>query len=312
MLGPSQKSDSHCSQSQTLEISHDQIAQNERRTLWVVALTATMMVIEVIAGYWTGSMALLADGYHMASHAGALGISYLVYQLAKSPKVKSHLTFGTGKLLPLGGYSSCVGLGIIALWMACESIVRLFSPVQIDFSEAIVIAAVGLAVNVASIFILGGNLRHEDHDHDHDDDHEHPEHVHDHNHRSAVLHVMADALTSVTAIVALVIGKYWGATWLDPVMGVVGSLVILRWAFQRGKVTAKELLDVHTGHHIEVVRQKLLSEGIELIDYHSWKVGPSNLAVQLIVKAPKTQSESFYKDILAVHEHKLHLVVEHQ
>lgn len=300
---------SHCSQSHTLEISHDQIAKNERRTLWVVILTAAMMVVEVIAGYWTGSMALLADGYHMASHAGALGISYLVYRLAKSSKLKRHLTFGTGKLLPLGGYTSCIGLGIIALWMAYESVMRLFSPIQINFDEAIVIASLGLAVNLVSIFILGSHHHAHDHHHDHE---EHHQHIHDHNHRSAVLHVVADALTSLTAIIALVVGKFWGASWLDPVMGIVGSLVILRWAYQLGKVSAKELLDVHTGHEIEIVREKLSAERIELLDYHSWKIGPNNLAVQLIVKTERSQPESFYQTLLSVHDHKLHLVVEHR
>ena len=187
---------------------------------------------------------------------------------------------------------------------------RLFSPVPINFNEAIIIAALGLAVNIASIFILGSHHEHKhDHSHDNEDDHHH---VHDHNHHSAVLHVMADALTSFTAIIALVVGKFWGASWLDPIMGIVGSIVILRWAYLLGKGAAKELLDVHVGQDIDSFRQKLSSNDIELLDYHSWKIGPANIAVQLIVKTKQPRAETFYRSLLAMNDHKLHIVVEHR
>lgn len=301
-----------CNQSSSLEVWHEQIAKNERRTLWVVILTSLMMIVEVFAGYWTGSMALLADGYHMASHAGALGLTYLVYHLAKSDTLKQKLSFGTGKLLPLGGYTSCIGLGLIAVWMAVESFSRFIDPVSINFSEAIYVAIAGLIVNVASIFILG----HENHSHSHLQDgenqssHNKQGHVHDHNHRSAVLHVMADALTSVAAIIALICGKYFDAYWLDPLMGIVGAAVILRWGYQLARVTARELLDVHAGIGPKEVFEKLKKDKIGLIDFHSWKVGPHNIAVQMVVESEKMHDTSYFHGLLAGEHSRVHLVVE--
>jgi cation diffusion facilitator family transporter len=334
-----------CSQANELEINFAEITRNERRTLGVVALTFTMMIVEVTAGYATGSMALLADGYHMASHAGALGIAYLVYRLAKSPRLKSRLSFGTGKLLPLGGYTSAIGLGIVALWMAIESAHRLFNPVAIEFREAILIAVLGLAVNVASAFLLGFHEHvHEpgprkgthDHDHDHDHDHAHsraqdPDHknissrlhdpaersaprpaqVHDHNHRSALIHVLADALTSVTAIVALVVGQRFQANWLDPLMGIVGAIVILRWAYQLCSVTAAELVDAHAAAlDFRAIQQTLAEHSIELVDFHAWKTGPSNVSCAMIVKTAWPQPPRFYRDLLKGEYENLHLTVE--
>lgn len=308
-------SDSNCcSQASSLEIQHNDISKNEKRTLWVVALTTSMMIVEVVAGYWTGSMALLADGYHMASHAGALGISYIVYRLAKSARIKERLTFGTGKLLPLGGYTSCIGLGLIAIWMAYECVIRLFHPVQINFNEAILITAVGLGVNILSIWILGSHSSvHEGHHHQHDDEHSHDHHhVHDHNHRSAVLHVMADALTSLTAIIALLFGKYFGIQWMDPVMGLVGSVVILRWAYSLAKVTVQELLDAHPKIDLEQLRKRLIKENIQLLDFHAFKVGPNNLSVQMIVEANHVKPSAYYRSLLDFHSGEVHLVVEHR
>lgn len=301
-----------CNQSSALRFDHEEISKNESRTLWVVTLTAIMMIVEIIAGYWTGSMALLADGYHMASHAGALGISYLVYRLAKSSKIRARLTFGTGKLLPLGGYTSCIGLGIIAVWMAYECVARLVEPVSINFTEAIVIAVMGLLVNVLSIWILeshSGHHHHEDH-HEHGDHDHHHHHVHDHNHRSAVLHVMADALTSLTAIIALVFGKYFGAHWLDPVMGLVGSLVILRWAYQLARVTVRELLDAHSDFNIETIRADLRKQNIDLLDFHSWKIGPNNFSVQMIVQGESEKDHSYFRSLFHGTSGQVHLVVE--
>lgn len=301
----------HCNQVKELEIEFEEIEKNETRTLWVVLLTAIMMVVEIAAGYVTGSMALLADGYHMFSHAGALSISFLVYRLAKSGNLKKKLTFGTGKLLPLGGYTSALGLAAIALWMAYESAQRFFNPVAIEFNEAILVAIVGLLVNLASFALLGSHDHdHHDHDHGHDDDHHH-HHVHDHNHQSAVLHVLADALTSAAAIVALLAGKYFGLIWLDPVIGIVGSLVILKWAYSLCKVTAKELLDYHPAEiNTDTVHAKLKDEGIKLIDLHAWRSGPSNLICQIIVETQTVKDTAFYKNLLGSSVKGLHLVVE--
>lgn len=304
-----------CNQSHELAVDFDEIAHNEKRTLWVVLLTALMMIVEIVAGYATGSMALLADGYHMASHAGALGIAYFVYRLARSNKFKGKLNFGTGKLLPLGGYTSAVGLGIIAIWMAFESVLRLMHPVSIEFNEAIAIAGVGLLVNIASAGILG--FHHHDH-HGHDDHHDrdgdehghhHQHEVNDHNHRSALIHVLADALTSVTAIVALVIGKYYSAIWLDPLMGLVGSAVILKWAYSLCSDTAWELLDGYAKKvSLDSIKSNLEKDGHRVLDLHAWNCGPSNVVCILAVKpGPEITNFRHYFNGLAK---GVHLVVE--
>jgi cation diffusion facilitator family transporter len=304
-----------CDQSGSLAMDFEEIRRNERRTLIVVAITAVMMVLEVIAGYITGSMALLADGYHMASHAGALGIAYLVYRLARSARMKSNFTFGTGKLLPLGGYTSAIGLGIVALWMAVESIRRLFNPVSIQFNEAIGVAVAGLAVNLLSAWILGGHSHgHDGEHHPHDpEDHEHHTHDHleDHNHESALLHVLADALTSFTAIIALIIGKLYAATWLDPLMGIVGSLVILKWAYGLCRNAAWELLDGHAkGVSQAGIRRQIEQEGGTVLDFHLWKVGPGNFACQLTVESPTLRGPEHYRELLKRELGSAHLVVE--
>ncbi|MBL7716559.1 MAG: CDF family Co(II)/Ni(II) efflux transporter DmeF [Bdellovibrionales bacterium] len=303
-------SELYCNQLGELAVEFEEIAKNERRTLIVVLLTAAMMVVEIIAGYMTGSMALLADGYHMASHAGALGIAYLVYRLARSTKIKEHLTFGSGKLLPLGGYSSAIGLGIIAVWMSVESIHRIFNPVSIEFNEAIFIAVVGLVVNLLSALVLGSSSGHHHHDHGDHDHHDH-DHVHDSNHRSALMHVLADALTSVTAIVALIIGKYYSAVWLDPAMGVVGSAVILRWAYVLCKDAAWELLDGHAkGISIPEIRKNVEDAGHKVLDLHLWKVGPGNFSCQLIVESKTLRGAEYFRQKLAGKLGATHLVIE--
>lgn len=296
-----------CNQQNELAVDFDEIEHNEKRTLWVVLLTFSMMVIEIAAGYWTGSMALLADGYHMASHAGALGIAFLVYKLAKSESLKARLSFGSGKLLPLGGYSSAIGLGIIALWMAVESIHRLFTPTQIQFNEAIAIAVLGLAVNVLSAFILGSGHHHHD---DHNEEHHH-HHVEDHNHRSALVHVIADALTSVLAIVALFAGKFYAANWLDPMMGIVGAIVILRWAYVLCRDTAWELLDGQPRNFpVETIRAAIEESGIKVIDLHLWKVGPGNHACQIVVEGHGKKGSDYFRQYLPSSMGPIHLVVE--
>ncbi|MBT7765979.1 MAG: CDF family Co(II)/Ni(II) efflux transporter DmeF, partial [Bdellovibrionales bacterium] len=227
----------------TANYSHDyvtsdsRIGNNEKRTLWVVFLTFITMIVEIAFGHWTGSMALLADGWHMGSHVGALGISVIAYRLAKSSKMNSKFTFGAGKFIPLGGYTSAIMLGMVALLMCVESLNRFVSPQSIDFSTAIFVSVVGLVVNVASALLLWDS-----HDHQHDE-HTAKDHVHDHNHKSALVHVIADALTSVMAIVALLLGKHFGWVWADPLIGVAGGVVILRWAYTLVRKTSWELLD---------------------------------------------------------------------
>jgi cation diffusion facilitator family transporter len=299
----------YCNQTNSLLIEDERISHNERRILWVVLLTALMMIAEVIAGYLTGSMALLADGYHMASHAGALGIAYLVYRLTKSEKIRKNLTFGTGKLLPLGGYSSAIGLGIIAVWMSVESILRLFHPVAIDFNEAIVVAVVGLAVNVVSAAILGsGHTHHHDHESNHD---QHHHELHDHNHRSALVHVLADALTSVTAIIALLAAKYYGSTWMDPVMGIVGSLVILKWAYNLCRDSAWELLDGHSKSVSPNEIAKLLKNaGHKPLDIHIWKIGLGNHACQIIVESTGVSKLTEIRNLISEKTGNAHIVIE--
>ncbi len=302
----------HCNQNDEISIDFEEIKHNEKRMFWVLILTLATMLVEILAGYLYGSMALLADGYHMASHAGALGIAYLVYQLARSEKIKARLNFGTGKLLSLGGYTSALLLGLVALWMVVESVERLLEPQTIQFGEAIAVAVLGLAVNVVSALILGlGHSHHHDHD-GHGRMHEHHHHVKDHNHKSALVHVITDALTSVLAIIALLCGLYFDAVWLDPVMGLVGAAVILRWAYGLSRDTAWELLDERVAEvDTAEIKARIEAAGGRVIDFHLWKIGPGNHACQLIVEAPETKGSSYYRQFLPPEiSASVHLVVE--
>jgi cation diffusion facilitator family transporter len=252
-----------------LGTSHD---RNARRTLWVVGLTSVMMVGEIVAGAITGSMALLADGFHMATHAGALGVAAAAYAYAKRHVANPHYTWGTGKVGDLAGFASALVLGIIALGIAIESASRLLQPVRIDFGDATLVAVVGLLVNVASAALLSHGHAH-DHDHSHEHDHAH-EH-HDHNIRAAYIHVLADALTSVLAIVALLSGRYLGWVWLDPVMGIVGALVISSWSWTLVRQTTAVLLDTANNRLIEQIRAAVeLTGSARITDLHVWRIGP--------------------------------------
>lgn len=289
-----------CNQIEHLAVNFEKISHNERRTLFVIVLAAIMMVIEISAGYFTGSMALLADGYHMASHVGALGITYAVYQLARMESLKRHFSFGTGKFLPLGGYTSAIGLGLVSVWMAVESVHRFFYPITIKFNEAIVIAIAGLGVNLISVWILRDQ---------HDDSEQ--DHVHDHNHKSAVLHVLSDALTSVAAIIALVIGKFHSAVWLDSFIGITASLVILRWAYGLCKETAWELLDGHAKNvSIGKIKNRLEKIGVKVVDLHLWKVGPGNFVCQLILETKKQKGSDYFREELRSFLGSTHLIIE--
>ena len=282
--------------------------ENARRTLWVVLLTLVMMVAEIAAGYLTGSMALLADGFHMATHAGALGIAAAAYAYAKRHARSARFSFGTGKVGDLGGFASALILALVSLGIAVESVMRLLEPAEVQFGTATLIAIVGLVVNIVSALLLGHGHSH-DHDHDHDHDHHHS--GHDNNLQSAYVHVLADALTSVLAIAALLAGRYLGWVWLDPVMGIVGAIVIARWAWSLMGVTAGVLLDQTDEHVAAEIRELIEQAGdARITDLHVWRVGPeAHAAIVSVVGSSTTDADGIRERLKPVHEVS-HLTVE--
>lgn len=295
------------------EFTHDHVFlgdahdHNARRTLWVVVLTAAMMVVEIAAGLMFNSMALLADGFHMATHAGALGIAALAYFYARKHANNRRFSFGTGKVGDLAGFASALVLGMVALGIAVESLQRLFDPRPVAFYEATIIAVVGLAVNLVSALLLGGSHHHHDHGHDHSH-HDHHGHHHDNNLRSAYVHVLADALTSVLAITALLGGRYLGWNWLDPVMGMVGALVIAIWSWSLIRDTASVLLDAHETELEDEIRDLVEAPGdARITDLHVWRVGPGAHAA--IVSTLGASSETVRSRLSSMHE-IAHLTVE--
>ena len=292
-----------------LGASHD---ENARRTLWVVALTFVMMIGEIAAGYITGSMALLADGFHMATHAGALGIAAAAYGFARRNANNARYSFGTGKVGDLAGFASAMVLGLVAIGIAGESVYRLFQPTTVAFTEATVIAVVGLAVNIVSAFLLAGGHGHHGHDHGHSHDHGHHHH-HDNNLRSAYVHVLADALTSVLAIAALLAGSYLGWVWLDPVMGIVGAIVIAKWAVGLMRDSAAVLLDVTDTQVADEIRELLeSSDDVRISDLHVWQVGPqARAAIVSVVAAANVSADTIRERLAPVHELS-HLTVEYR
>jgi cation diffusion facilitator family transporter len=255
----------------------------EARTRIVVVLTAVTMAVEIVAGIVYGSMALLADGLHMASHASALGLALVAYVVARRQAHDRRFSFGTGKVNALAGFASAVVLALFALMMAGESVHRFLEPVPIAFDEAIVVAVLGLVVNGLSVVVLRD---HHDHDHDHDHDH-HGSHHHDHNLRAAHLHVLADALTSVLAIVALLAAKHFGAPWMDPAMGVVGGGLVAWWAWGLVRDTGAVLLDRQAPDAVlDEIRKAVESDGrFRVSDLHAWSIGPGYRAVILSVES---------------------------
>lgn len=290
--------------------SHD---KNARRTLWVVALTAAMMIGEIVAGYITGSMALLADGFHMATHAGALSVATAAYAYARRHVENPAFSFGTGKVGDLAGFASALVLALIALGIGIESALRLFQPITVAFGEATVIAAIGLVVNIVSAVLLAGNHDHS-HGHHHGHDHAHRGHAAhaDNNLRSAYLHVLADALTSVLAIAALLAGRFLGWTWLDPAMGIVGGVVIARWSWSLMKDTADVLLDRTDDHVADEVREVVEGPGdARITDLHVWKIGPEAHAAIVGVAAtdPGIDAAEVRRRLMPVHELR-HVTIE--
>ena len=293
---------------------------NERRTFYVVLLTFVMMIVEISSGLIFNSMALLADGWHMASHAGALGLTIFAYRYARRHANDSSFTFGVGKVEILGGYTSAVILGVVALLMAWESIDRLFNPLAIAFNEAMMIAAIGLVVNLLSAALLHGNDGHHHHHghhhhghhhaHHHEDDHHH--HETDHNLRAAYLHVLADALTSILAIFALLMGKFFGWNWMDAIMGILGALVISKWAYGLLMETGAILLDrVETPHLAQELKSRIEADADNrIVDMHIWHVGNGKYSAILSLVTHYPRGAEHYRQLVEDVSGLAHVTIE--
>jgi cation diffusion facilitator family transporter len=276
----------------------------ERRTRIVIGITAAMMIVEIAVGLMSHSMALLADGWHMSTHVIAFLITAAAYYLARRHATNVRLSFGTGKIGVLGGFTSAVVLSIVAFLMAAESMHRLFAPLTIHFNEAIGIACIGLLVNLGCALLLGdrGQVRGS-------------AHQHDLNLRAAYLHVLADAFTSVLAIVALTGGKFFGWAWLDPVVGIVGSGVVFSWAYTLLRDTSGILLDrtPPSSDLPEEIRRTLESDGDSLVtDLHVWQVGIGKFAAIVSIVAHQPKSSEGYRELLREHQELVHLTIETQ
>jgi cation diffusion facilitator family transporter len=274
----------------------------ERRTLLVIAITLTMMVVEILAGLVFGSMALLADGLHMASHTVALGLAAFAYVYARRRANDARYSFGTGKVNALAGFTGAVTLAMFAMVMLVESVQRFLSPVPIVFDQAILVAVLGLVVNGASMFVLGGHHEHGPDEHHH----------HDHNLRSAYLHVLADALTSLLAIFALLVAKYSGAVWLDPVMGVVGAALVTRWSWGLLRQSGYVLLDRQApAATLQQIRDAIEEPGVTRIyDLHVWSIGPGYFAAEIALESTRPQSPDEYRARVPDSLRIVHLTVE--
>jgi len=276
----------------------DEKRSAEKRTLIVSVVTLLTMGAEILAGLAFGSMALLADGLHMGSHASALAISVFAYRYTRTHAKDARFNFGTGKVNSLAAFASATMLALFALVMAWESIGRFMSPVPIGFNSAILVAALGLIVNGACLAILG--------EHDHSHGHK------DHNLRSAYLHVLADALTSILAIFALLAGKYLGQPWLDPFMGLVGATLVVRWSWGLLRSSARVLLDMQAPEEVgEAIRRAIESEGDNRIaDLHVWSVGPGIYAAEIAIVSSRPLDPDRYYDILPGDLGLVHVTVE--
>jgi len=297
--------------------------RHERRTWFVVALTTAMMIAEITGGTLFGSIALVADGWHMSTHAAALAIAALAYLFARRHAHDARFAFGTGKLGELAGFSSALILALIALMIGYESAIRLMHPVAIRFDEATAIAAIGLAVNVVSAWLLFDEDHHHGHRHEHGDEHGHRrDHAHDHAHvhhhhkhdsniRAAYTHVLADALVSVLVIVALLAGRFLDWIWLDPVIGIVGALVIAQWALSLIRTAGAVLLDmVPSGKLAAAIREHLEIEGDRVSDLHLWHLGPGHAGLIAAVVSDHPQDPAVYKKRLARIKGLSHVTIE--
>ena len=282
----------------------------ERRTRIVIVITAAMMVIEITAGVASNSMALLADGWHMGTHVTAFLITALAYHFSRRHAANPLHSFGTAKIGVLGGFASAVVLAVIALLMAGESVHRFFMPLSIHFNEAIGIAVLGLAVNLVCAVVLTHA-----HDHAHPHDHEHGHHHEDLNLRAAYLHVLADAFTSVTAISALLAGKFFAWTWLDPAVGILGSGVVMSWAYSLIRDTGGILLDrtPASSDLPEEIRRAIESDGDSIVtDLHVWQVGVGKFAAIVATVAHEPRTSDQYRERLRGHEELVHVTIETQ
>ncbi len=286
------------------------LSRRERGVQLVGLLTALMMLVEIVAGYTTNSMALLADGWHMATHVGALGLASAAYWVSRRFAEHRAFAFGTGKVHALAGYTSAVTLGLVAVAMMVESVERLFLPHAIDFVGSLPVAVLGLVVNLVSVFLLHA---HDDHDHDHDHDHPHDEQHHDHNHRAAFLHVVADTFTSGLAIAALLAGRFLGWSWLDAVSGLIGGLVILHWGAGLSRNAAFELLDVTPSSSLaDEIRAALEAlDDVRVRDLRVWSLGGGSKGCVVKLATAAARDTSSYREALARFEFA-HLTVEVQ
>lgn len=296
--------------------SHDFAVDNrqgERMAFYVLLLTAITMVVEIVAGTVYGSMALLADGWHMGTHVAAFLITIFAYRYARTHANSPEYAFGTGKVGVLGGFASAVALAVVALMMLLESAQRIFSPHAIQFDEAIMVAVIGLLVNVISVLLLkDDHHHHHHHGHDHAHHDHHHEGHHDHNLKAAYMHVVADAFTSLLAIVALLSGKYFGWSWMDPVMGIVGSTIIARWAYGLMQETVPVLLDGSLEqNHLEEIRQVIESDADNRIaDLHVWRVSAHHYAAIITIVTHYPKEVEHYRALLEGVEQLQHLTIE--
>ena len=289
----------------------DQAADGERRTIIVIAITALVMVVEIVSGFLFGSMALLADGLHMGSHAAALTITAFAYYFTRRHARDKRFNFGTGKINSLAGFASALLLVIFALVMVVESVKRLISPVEIVFDMAIYVAFLGLVVNGVCLLILRG--RGDNHHHAGEEIHDHDHGLsRDHNLWSAYLHVLADTLTSFLAIIALLAGKYLGQVWLDPFMGIVGALLVARWSWGLIKASVRVLLDMQAPESLRRTVKDAIerAEDNRVSDQHIWAIGPGIFAAELSVVTSKPQPPSAYWHLLPDGLGLVHLTVE--
>ncbi|HEY1893077.1 MAG TPA: CDF family Co(II)/Ni(II) efflux transporter DmeF [Chthoniobacterales bacterium] len=288
---------------------HD-FSKGERRTHIVIAITGVMMVVEITAGLLSHSMALLADGWHMSTHVTAFLITAIAYYFTRRHASNAQFSFGTGKIGVLGGFASAIVLSVVAFLMAGESVHRIFVPLAIHFNEAIGIACLALTVNLVCALLLKETHYHS---HDHPGGHHHHAHSHDLNLRAAYLHVLADAFTTCLAIVALTSGKFFGWTWLDPVVGLIGSGVVFSWAYGLLRDTSGILLDrtPSSSDLPEEIRRAIEADDDSIVtDLHVWQVGTGKFAAIVSIVAHEPKSYETYRALLREHEELVHVTIE--
>jgi cation diffusion facilitator family transporter len=296
-------------------------AQNERRTWTVIGLCSAMMIAEIIGGILFGSIALVADGLHMSTHASALLLAALAYSYARRHANDQRFSFGTGKVGDLAGFTSAIVLAMVALLIGYEAVSRLIWPIPISFDEAIPIAVVGLAVNVASVLLLSGAHRHH-HEHGHDHSGHDQEHAdarghraahRDNNMRAAVIHVLADAAVSLLVIVGLLLGRLLDWVWMDPVVGICGAIVIAAWSYGLARDTGSVLLDMNPDRAMtDRMRSMIEADGDRLIDLHLWRLGPGHLGAILAIATQKQRGPEYYRSLLGRFRTLSHVTVQIQ